>query len=142
MLRCLLLGSPQQLGFFPVFAQPTTCPLRFHTWRIRESASASAAAAAALGASIETVLRSRRRRSQGRVDQREEGCGMLQRPAVGLSVSRSGSRENGGAAVARMLGGGGDIISIISSSHEASRCRDTAGGGRGRGELRPMARPL
>ncbi len=43
-------------------------------------------------------------------------------PGVSLSVSQSESRENGGAAVPGMLGGGGDISISIISSHEAERC--------------------
>lgn len=50
-----------------------------------------------------------------RTDKQEDGCGMLRRPAVSLSVRQSESRENGGAAVPGMLGGGDDIsFSIIS----------------------------
>lgn len=55
------------------------------------------------------------------MDKQEDGCGMLQLP-VSPSVSRSERRENGGAAVPGMLGGGDDISISIIGSHEAERC--------------------
>ncbi|KAK5859964.1 hypothetical protein PBY51_021478 [Eleginops maclovinus] len=133
MLRCLLLGSPQKLVFFSVFSQPTTCPRRIHTWGIRQEGESASASAAALDASIETVLRGRQEEEESGPlwISKRKGAGCFSRPpSVCLSVSRSGSRENGGAAVARMLGVGGDIISIISS-----------GGGGGGGALMDHYKP-
>lgn len=63
------------------------------------------------------------------------GAGCSSGPAV-WSVSQSGSRENGDAAVPGMLGGGGDISISIIGSREAEQCSTETQRSRSRGRGR------
>lgn len=142
ILRSLLLESPQLPVIF-VFRQPTASLSLAHPYMenppaerergigLSFSFSSSAGWAGALNAAVrqlETRVGDswREERGGGGGSQMDKQRGWVREcssgPAVSLSVSQSESRENGGAAVPGMLGGGGDISISIISSHEAERC--------------------
>lgn len=84
--------------------------------RARDAASASAAS---LGW-LRCVTKEREwETGGGRSEDQRSGSGMVQRPAVTPPVSQSEDRENGGATVSGMLGGGDDIS--ISSIHDTNQ---------------------
>lgn len=94
-------------------------PWRSHTWRIRrgERARDSASASAAALGWLRCVTKEREwetggGRSEDHRDKQEGGCGRVQ----SASLKR---RENGGATVSGMLGGGDDLSISIIGSHEA-----------------------